>query len=114
MPAALNNFKTTLANITTATANVYTPPVGYATVVLMAQVSNNGDETIQISAGVNRGGNTTALINGASVPVNDAITVLTGRLILQFGDTLQFTSSDNTSAQLVLSYLETLVTGSGG
>jgi hypothetical protein len=112
MPAALNNFRTTLADITTTTANVYTPPVGYSTVVLMAQVSNVGNDTIQITAGVNRTGNTTLLINEASVPINDAITVLTGRLILNFGDTLQFTSSDNTSAQLVLSYLETLVTGS--
>jgi len=111
MPAALNNFKTTLANITTSTANVYTPPTGYATVVLMAQVSNTGNATIQISADVNRSGSSTSLINGASVPVNDAISVLTGRLILNVGDVLQFTSSDNTSAQLVLSYLETLITG---
>jgi hypothetical protein len=111
MPAALNNFKSTLANITTTTANVYTPPVGYATVVLMAQVSNNGSDTIQITADINRAGNNTSLINGASVPTHDAISVLTGRLILNVGDVLQFTSSDDTSAQLVLSYLETLVTG---
>jgi len=111
MPAALNNFKTTLANITTTTANVYTPPIGYATVVLMAQVSNTGIGTIQISADVYRSGAATSLINEASIPENDAISVLTGRLILNYGDTLQFTSSDNTSAQLVLSYLETLVAG---
>jgi hypothetical protein len=112
MPAALNNFRTTLEDLTTTTANVYTPPVGYSTVVLMAQVSNTGNSTVQISAGVNRSNNYTSLINLASVPVNDAITVLTGRLILNFGDTLQFESSANNSAQLVLSYLETLVTGS--
>jgi hypothetical protein len=112
MPAALNNFRTTLVDLTTTTANVYTPPIGYSTVVLMAQVSNIGNGTIEISAGVNRSSNYTSLIKEASVPVSDAITVLTGRLILNYGDTLQFTSSDDTSAQLVLSYLETLVTGS--
>ena len=112
MPAALNNFRTTLVDLTTTTGNVYTPPVGYATVVLMAQVSNTGNSTVQITAGVNRSGTTTLLINEASLPVNDAITVLTGRLILNFGDKLQFTSSANASSQLVLSYLETLVTGS--
>jgi len=111
MPAALNNFRTTLANVTTSTGNVYTPPTGYATVVLMAQVSNNGNATVQISADVNRGGTVTSLINGASVPVNDAISVLTGRLIQNVGDVQQYTTSDNTSAQLVLSYLETLITG---
>jgi hypothetical protein len=112
MPAALNNFRTTLADITTATSNVYTPPIGYATVVLLAQVSNNGNDTIQITAAVNRGGTPTNLIKQASIPTNDAITVLTGRLILNYGDILQFTSSDDTSAQLTLSYLETLVVGS--
>jgi len=111
MPAALNNFKTTLANVTTTTTNVYTPPTGYATVVLMAQVSNTGSGTIQISADILRSGVTTSLISNASIPKNDAISVLTGRLILNYGDELQFTSSDDTSAQLVLSYLETLVTG---
>lgn len=112
MPAALNNFRTTLEDLTTTTANIYTPPVGYSTVVLMAQVSNTGNSTVEISAGINRSNNYTSLINQASVPTNDAITVLTGRLILTFGDTLQFSSSANNSAQLVLSYLETLVTGS--
>jgi hypothetical protein len=111
MPAALNNFRTNLADITTTTSDVYTPPIGYATVVLMAQVSNNGNETVQISAAIRRGSTTTNLVNGASVPVNDSITVLTGRLILNYGDIIQFTSSDDTSAQLVFSYLETLVVG---
>jgi hypothetical protein len=114
MPAALNNFKTTLANVSTTTANVYTPPTGYATVVLLAQVSNHGNSTINITANVYRAslGNSYALVNNLSVPNNDAASFLTGRLILQVGDTLQITSSDNTSGQLVLSYLETLVTGS--
>ena len=110
MAGALNIFKTTLANVTSTTANVYTPPLGYATVVLMAQVSNTGNATIQISADILRTGNTTSLISNASIPTGDAASVLTGRLILQFGDTLQFTSSDDTSGQLVLSYLETLAT----
>lgn len=111
MPAALNNFRTTLADITTTTTTVYTPPLGYSTVVLLAQVSNNGNQTIQITATITRNGTDTNLIKEASVPINDAITVLTGRLILTYGDELKFTSSDDTSAQLTLSYLETLVTG---
>jgi hypothetical protein len=111
MPAALNNFRTTLADITTTPSDVYTPPLGYTAVVLLAQVSNTGNDTIQITAEVRRSGVDTSLINGASIPTNDAISLLTGRLILQYGDTLRLTSSDSTSAQLVLSYLETLITG---
>lgn len=111
MPAALNNFRTTLADITTTPTAVYTPPLGYATVVLLAQVSNNGNAPIEITATIRRSSNDTNLIKDAAVPTNDAITVLTGRLILQYGDQLFFSSSDNTSAQLTLSCLETLVTG---
>ena len=108
MSGALNLFKTTLANVTTTTTSVYTPPLGYATVVLLAQVSNTGNATIQISADVLRLGSATSLISGIGIPSGDAASVLTGRLILQYGDQLQFTSSDDTSGQLVLSYLETL------
>jgi hypothetical protein len=108
MSGALNLFKTTLFDVTTSTTTVYTPPLGYATVVLMAQVSNTGLDTIQISADILRSGNTTSLVSGTSIPTNDAASMLTGRLILQYGDQLQFTSSDDTSGQLVLSYLETL------
>jgi hypothetical protein len=111
MAAALNNFRTTLVDLDTTTANVYSPPLGYATVVLMAQVSNTGNSTIQVSAGVYRGSAFTSLIKNASLPTEDAISVLTGRLILNYGDILQFTSSANNSSQLVLSYLETLVVG---
>lgn len=112
MPAALNNFKTTLANLTTTSANVYTPPIGYSTVVLLSQVSNTSNVTVNVSAEIYRSGNSTALINAASIPSNDAISVLTGRLILEYGDALRLSSSANNSAQLVLSYLETLITGS--
>lgn len=112
MPGALNKFQTVLANVTSTTANVYTPPTGYATVVLMAQVSNSGNASIQITANILRSGNTTCLINGATVPPADAASLLTGRLILNVGDVFQIKSTDDTSGQLVLSYLETLVTGS--
>lgn len=108
MSGALNLFKTTLADITTTTTSVYTPPLGYVSVVLLAQVSNTGTGTVQVSANVLRSSVTTSLVSGASIPAGDATSVLTGRLILQYGDSIQFTSSDDTSAQLVLSYLETL------
>lgn len=111
MPAALNNFRTTLADITTTPTAVYTPPLGYSTVVLLAQISNNGNQPIHITATIRRTGSDTNLIKQAPVPTNDAITVLTGRLILTYGDELFFSSSDDTSAQLTLSFLETLVAG---
>lgn len=108
MPGALNIFKTTLVDITTTTTTVYTPPLGYATVVLLAQISNNGIDTIQVSANILRSSVSTSLISNYNVPINDAASILTGRLIMVFGDELQLSASDDTSGQLVLSYLETL------
>lgn len=108
MSGALNVFKTVLANVTTTPTSVYSTPIGYSTVVLMAQIANTGNTTIQVSADLLRSGNTTALVQSAAVPVADAASVLTGRLILQFGDSFQVTASANNSSQLTLSLLETL------
>ena len=108
MSGALNVFKTVLANVTTTPTSVYSTPIGYSTVVLMAQIANTGNTTIEISADLLRAGNTTALVQNAAVPVADAASVLTGRLILQFGDSLQVTANVNASSQLTLSLLETL------
>ena len=108
MAGALNIFKTVVANVTTTPTSVYSTPIGYSTVVLMAQIANTGNATIQISADLIRSGNATALVQSASVPVADAASVLTGRLILQFGDSFQVTASADNSSQLTLSLLETL------
>jgi hypothetical protein len=88
---------------------VYSTPLGYATVILLAQIANTGNTTIQVSADLFRSGNTTALVQGISVPVADAVSVVTGRLIMNYGDSFDVSSSDNTSGQLTLSLLETLV-----
>lgn len=109
MSGALNIFKTVTANVTTTPTNVYSTPLGYSTVILMAQVSNiDTANTIQVSANIDRLGNTTSLVQNASIPINDAITVLTGRLILTVGDSFQVSANSDDSAQLTLSLLETL------
>jgi hypothetical protein len=109
MSGALNVFKTVVANVTTTSTSVYSTPIGYATVVLLAQVSNiDAGNTIGVSANIERSGNATSLIQNAQVPVEDAISVLTGRLILNYGDSFKVSATANASAQLTLSVLETL------
>jgi hypothetical protein len=109
MPGALNIFQTTLIDVTTTANSVYTTPLGYTTVVLMSQVANTGNITLGITAGVLRGSNTTSLAANIQLPPQDAIGLTTGRLILQYGDSFQISATANSSAQLTLSYLETLV-----
>lgn len=109
MSGALNIFKTVTANVTTTNTSVYSTPIGYSTVVLLAQVSNiDVANTIQVSGSLLRSGNATAFVQNASVPTTDAISLLTGRLIMNYGDSFQVSASANASAQLTLSLLETL------
>ena len=110
MSGALNVFKTVTANLTTSSESVYSPPIGYSSVILLAQISNtNLANSVQISARLGRTvGVSTVLVGNITIPTDDAINVLTGRLIMSFGDTFQVSASANASAQLTLSLLETL------
>jgi hypothetical protein len=116
MSGALNIFKTVLANATTDGDTVYTAALGYSTVVLLAQISNiDTANTVGVSAQVTRTDINTGnvitqnvLVLNTQIPVGDAISILTGRLILNFGDSLEIQATANASAQLTLSLLETL------
>jgi len=108
MPAALNNFRTVTATVTDTIANVYTAPSGYSSVVLLAQVSNLTGSTITVSGNIYQiTGNNVSLVQGASLPANDAINLVGGRLILQTGDSFAVGANVNAASQLTLSVLET-------
>ena len=83
MAIPLNTFKTTTLDLTTASQTVYTAPTGVTTVVLLAQVSNsNATSSITVSANHVRSPNTTSIIKNTIIPINDAASLLTGKLIL--------------------------------
>ena len=108
MATALNSFKTVTANLTSSIANVYTAPVGYSAVVLLAQVSNLTGGILTVSGNIHKStGNNVSLVKNASLPPNDAINLVGGRLILQTGDSFAAGANVTDSSQLVLSLLET-------
>lgn len=107
MAIAINIFKTITANVTTASTSVYTAPIGYTTVILMAQVSNIGNALLTVSADHVRSTATTNIITSAPLPTSDAISLVAGKLILQTGDSIAVSASANDSAQMLLSILET-------
>ena len=109
MAGQLNVFKNITANVTTTKTTVYTTPIGYSTVVLLSQVSNTGNGTIQISAGTANAGVSTSLVSNIAVPEADAVGLIGGRLILPFGSSFYISASANGVSQLNLSLLETLV-----
>jgi len=112
----LNTFKTITFNVTSTPTIVYTSPYNVTTVVLLAQVSNTDKaNTISVDANYFNGTNTVNIISGTLIPINDASSLLTGKLVIQTG--CSFVVSANTlglsylstpgSAPLVLSILET-------
>ena len=111
MSGALNVFKTVTADLTTASTPVYSTPIGYSSVVLLAQISNiDLTNEVQITANLQRTvGVSTTLVRDIVVPTNDAINVLTGRLIMNYGDSFEISATADGRAQLTLSLLETLV-----
>ena len=108
MGAPLNVFKTYTANLTTTPETIYTAPAGHTTVVLLAQVSNISESEIQVAANHVRDSNSTALVYNIGVPMNDSVNLLSGKLILETGDSIVVSASANDSAQMLLSILETL------
>ena len=108
MATVLNAFKTTTVTVTDTIGNVYTCPSGYSAVVLLAQVSNITGNTITVSGNIYQlAGNNVSLVQGASLPPNDAINLVGGRLILQTGDSFAVGANVNAASQLTLSVLET-------
>ena len=104
----LNSFKTTTYNLTNTSDTIYTAPAGVTTVVLMAQVSNiDPANTIYVSANLIRNSNNTSIIKNTPIPINDSASLLTGKLIIQAGDSFNSKANANGVAQLILSYLET-------
>jgi hypothetical protein len=107
MAFGLNIFKTVTAELTTAGAEIYTAPVGYSAIVLMAQVSNNTAGTVDITAAVlNLDSSEIRLVDSFSIPANDAAGLLDGKLVLEEGYGFTASASANSSLSLTLSILE--------
>jgi len=104
----LNTFRTITAPVTAVANTVYTCPAGVTTVVLLAQVSNiHATNTVKVTAHHIRGATATSLLSNAEVPIEDAINMLTGKLVLEVGDSFRISADANSSAEMVLSILET-------
>jgi hypothetical protein len=103
---ALNIFKNVRVNLTSAGAEVYTAPPGFSAIVLQAQVSNVAGTAASVSLTLIAGAQSTSLVTDFLIPGNDAAGLLTGKLVLESGQTLRVSASDNSSLQMVVSILE--------
>ena len=112
MALALNIFKTITKVSGTSPVGIYTAPVGYTGVVLLAQAANVGNNTQTVSfshqrttAGI---AVTTEILKDFPISSSDTANLLAGKLVLESGDVLVLSASNGTDIKFLGSILETL------
>lgn len=112
MALALNVFKTITTVASTSPVGIYTAPVGYTGVVLLAQAANIGSGTNTVSFSHQRTLSgiavTTEIIKNFPISVSDTANLLAGKLVLESGDALILSASSGTDIKFLGSILETL------
>lgn len=106
MASLVNEFKSVAIDATTVANTFYTTPAGTTSIILLAQATNvsNADANITFYSSVN--GNT-ELAKDFTIPVGDSATMITGKLVLESGNSLSVFSSANSAIKLTVSVLET-------
>ena len=105
--AAVNVFQTITNVVGTSTVGIYTAPVGYTGVVLLAQVTNIGSSTQTLTFGHRRSGTDTEIVKDLAIPANDTANLLAGKLVVETSDTLTIVGSTATDLKYISSILET-------
>ena len=112
MALALNIFKTVTQVVPTSSVGIYTAPVGYAGVVLLAQVANTGSQTETVTFSHQRTISgiavTTEIVKDFPIPGNDTASFLDGKLVLESNDVLVISGSSSSDLKFTGSILETL------
>ena len=113
MALPLNVFKTITKVVTTSPVGIYTSPVGYSGVILLAQCTNVGANSQDITFSHQRTNNvgtisTTRILKNFPIPANDTANLLPGKLVLETNDVLLISGSNSTDLEFIVSILETL------
>ncbi len=108
MALALNVFQTVTAVVSTSPAEIYTAPVGYTGVVLLAQVENIGATSEDVTLVHRRSSTDTEMLKQYPISSNDTANLLSGKLVLESGDKLVLSGSNGTNLKFIASILETL------
>ena len=112
MALPLNVFKTLTRVALTSPVGIYTAPVVYTGVILLAQVANISSSTYSVSFSHRRTtlgiAVTTEIVKDFAVQGNDSVSLIQGKLTLESGDTLLLSSNNATNIKFIGSILETL------
>ena len=109
--AQVNVFQTITEIVGTSTVGIYTAPVGYTGVVLLSQVTNLGSQTHTVTFNYKRTANgsniETPIVQDLAIPSSDTANLLSGKLVIESGDSLSILGSDATDLNFLSSILET-------
>jgi hypothetical protein len=112
MALALNVFRTITKVATTSPVGIYTAPVGYTGVILLAQAANIGNNTETVSFSHQRTitgiAVTTEILKQFPISSSDTANLLAGKLVLESGDVLVLSATSGTNIKFLGSILETL------
>jgi hypothetical protein len=105
--SSLNTFKSVATSITTVPTDIYTCPAETTAIVLLAQATNisaadSGNITFYSSINGN-----TELAKDFTIPVGDAAGLLSGKLVIEEGESIGCYANANSVLKLTLSILET-------
>ena len=108
MALPLNVYKTLTGITSTSPEIIYTAPVGYTGVVLLGQVANTGENTEQVLFSYVKPSETRAITPNSPVSSEDVIKLLTGKLFVLSGESLELSGTNGTNLEYTFSILETL------
>ena len=106
MALPLNVFKTIANDVPAADTEVYEAPIGYNTIVLLAQACNTAAGPENVTFSHRRGATSVPVVWNYEVPTSETL-VMVQRLVLETGDKLVI-SGTSTDLKYVISLLETL------
>jgi len=108
MALALNVFQTVTKVAPTSAVGIYTAPVGYTGVVLLAQAANVGSVTRTVSISHKRDSVTTEIVKDLPIEASDTANLLPGKLVLETNDVLMLSANNASDVKFLGSILETL------
>lgn len=111
MATSLNRFKSFHSTLTTTEQIVYSTPANYTAVVILAQAANVSSTSGAEVTFMSRDGDSsvdTELVDSFVVAPNDAAGLLTGKYVLEEGNSLVALSNTNSVIKMSISVLETL------
>jgi hypothetical protein len=111
MALKTNSFKTVTKIVTSTPDTVYTAPIGYSSVIILAQIANiSSENSYDITLIHQRGSINTELFKNSPIANNDTLSLFNGRLVLETNDKLIVYGSDanDQNLKLIISLLETL------